>query len=397
MLDQASWHLIAPDYAALDALRRAPIPFVLWPICEKPLLAWWLDEAVRQGVPTVRIEALDRPHLIRRWLDARDFWSRSIEVEAQAGAAAAGAEVITIDGLPGMTPQASPPQSPDALLRYWFALHEEALRRRSTGMVHLDHEFAPGVWLGPGTRIAADVVFTPPCWVGSMARISNGCRIGPAAFIGPGAFIDKDVEITASIVCADTYVGAHTSLTNVAVQGGMLMDLALGVVVDVTDRFVLDSTNRSAQTPGWFERVFAAVATLPLEGLAWLAARGQNPSVCTFQLGRSKNVSTRTFPKGPLCLRRASWLRLVAAGHLRIVGILPRPAENWDTHTAETRACLEQFPAGVFALSDLYDCHFTDCPEEWIHAVYQAGSPDGVGQQLAWNSLIKIALTIPAR
>ena len=65
-----AWHLIVPEWAEFDTIWHSPLPFVLWPVCEKPLLTYWLDEAVRQGISSVSIEAVDRPHLIRRWLEA---------------------------------------------------------------------------------------------------------------------------------------------------------------------------------------------------------------------------------------------------------------------------------------------------------------------------------------
>ena len=80
-----AWHLIVPEWAEYDTIWHSPLPFVLWPVCEKPLLTYWLDEAVRQGISSVSIEAVDRPHLIRRWLEGRALWSRSIDVQAQPG------------------------------------------------------------------------------------------------------------------------------------------------------------------------------------------------------------------------------------------------------------------------------------------------------------------------
>ena len=79
------WLLIAPDWGKLDTIWRSQQPFPLWPVCEKTLLSYWLDEAVRQGVPSLSIEAVDRPDLIRNWLDKRDLWSRSIEVHSEPG------------------------------------------------------------------------------------------------------------------------------------------------------------------------------------------------------------------------------------------------------------------------------------------------------------------------
>jgi len=388
------WHLAAPDWASLDTIWRSPQPFVLWPVCDKPLLSYWLDEAVRAGVESVSIEAVDRPHLIRQWLDQRDLWSRSIEIHSKSGVNAEWTRVV-MQGLPGAD-DPPPIVSAKDLMNHWYHLQVEALRRRASGMVHLDHEYRPGVWFGPGAGASADAIFTPPCWVGSRARIGPGCRIGPHAFIGAGVILDSDVEVAEAIVLTDTYVGSHTTLKRGAVQGGLLMDFERGVGVEVVDEFVLARLGGPASSPPWFERLLAAVAMFPLEGIARLFNLGVHPSETTVQVGRSRRINLRSYPEGPLVLRRSGWLGQVAAGHLRLVGVLPRTGDDWENLPSETRSALEQAPVGVFALSDLYHCHSPGQPDEWMHAVFQAGSADGIGQRMAWKSLPHIALTTPA-
>jgi len=387
------WHLVAPDWAPLDTIWRSPQPFLLWPVCEKPLLSFWLDEAVRAGVESVSIEAVDRPHLVRQWLDQRDMWSRSIEVHPKPGGGGER-ECFLIGGLPGGE-EPGPVHTAKDLMEHWYRLQVEALRRRATGMVHLDHEYRPGIWFGPGAGAASDVIFTPPCWVGAHAKIGARCRIGPHAFVGAGVFLDEDVEVEESVVCADTYVGSHTSLKRMAAQGGLLMDFEKGIGVEVVDEFVLAHLGRSASSPPWFERLFAAVAAIPIEWIARPINRGVAPVETSMQLGRSLSVRLRTYARGPLCLRRSGWLRQVAAGNMRLVGVLPRTAEDWKTLSPDARSALEQAPAGVFALSDLYGCHSARQPDEWMHAAFQAGAPNGVGQRMARRSLLRIALATP--
>ena len=388
------WHLIAPDWASLDTIWRSPQPFLLWPVCEKPLLSYWLDAAVRAGVESVSIEAVDRPHLVRRWLDKRDMWSRSIEVHSNPGGGE-GRACFFLDRLPS-TEEKPSVHCAKELMEHWYQLQVEALRRRASGMVHLDHECQPGIWFGPGAGAAADVIFTPPCWVGSHARIGPGCRIGPHAFIGAGVFLDEDVEVEESIVCADTYVGSHTSLKRMAAQGGLLMDFERGIGVEVVDEFVLAPIGSSPSAPPWFERLFVALLGIPLEWIARLINRGTGPVETTVQTGRFQSVKLRTYARGPLCLRRSGWLRQVAAGKLRLVGVLPRSAEDWESLSPDACSALEQAPVGVFALSDLYHCHSASQPDEWMHAAFQAGAANGVGQRMARKSLLRIALTTPA-
>jgi len=387
------WNLVSPDWASLDTIWRSPLPFVLWPVCEKPLLSYWLDEAVRAGVESVSIEAVDRPHLVRQWLDQRDLWSRSIEVHSKPYANE-GWDRILLQGLP-VTDTPPVVQSAKDLMQHWYQLQVEALRRRASGMVHLDHEFRPGIWFGPGAKASADAIFTPPCWIGSLARVGPECRIGPHAFIGSGVFLDTDVEVVESVVCADTYVGSHTTLKRTAVQGGLLMDLERGVGVEVVDEFVLAPLGGPASSPPLFERLLSALAALPMEWIARLCNRGAGPYETTVRLGRSRSLKLHSYAKGPLCLRRSGWLGHVAAGKMRLVGVLPRTEDDWKGLSPDTRSALEQAPVGVFALSDLYQCHSPEQPDEWMHAVFQAGSANGTGQRMAWKSLLRIALTTP--
>lgn len=388
------WHLVAPDWAPLDTIWRSPQPFLLWPVCEKPLLSYWLDEAVRAGVESVSIEAVDRPHLVRRWLDHRDMWSRVIEVHSAPGGGE-GSERFSLDRLPS-TGKEPAVRCAKELMEHWYQLQVEALRRRASGMVHLDREYRPGVWFGPGARAADDAVFTPPCWVGSHARVGRGCRVGPHAFIGPGVFLDEDVEVAESVVCADTYVGSHTSLRRMAAQGGLLMDFERGVGVGVVDDFVLAPLGGSPSAPPWFERLIAALLAASLEPVARAMNRGPAPAEAAVQTGRFQSLKLRTYANGPLCIRRSGWLRQVAAGKLRLVGVLPRTEEDWKNLSPEARAALEQAPVGVFALSDLYHCHSASQPDEWMHAVFQAAAADGSGRRMAQKSLLRIAMTTPS-
>ena len=45
-----TWHLVVPEWSEYDTIWHSPLPFVLWPVCEKTLLTYWLDEAVRRGI-----------------------------------------------------------------------------------------------------------------------------------------------------------------------------------------------------------------------------------------------------------------------------------------------------------------------------------------------------------
>lgn len=388
-----SWRLVAPDWAEKDTIWHSTLPFVLWPVCDKALLSYWLDEAVRLGVGSVCIEALDRPHLIREWLAKRDLWSRSITVTSQAEADMDGTRLV-MDHLPWQDAP-TPPTDSLSLLSWWLSLQSEALRQRQQGTVHLDTELSPGVWVGPGAKVASDARLQAPCWIGSYARVESGCRLGPDAFVGSGCFLDKDVEMARSVVCRDSYVGAHTSLENHIVQGGLLIDLERGLAVEVSDPLLLASLDGSYTKPTWWERLAAKV----LHPFVRAAARWWNrktlPSSEEYVVGQNRKVALATYPRGPLLVRRAEWLRAVADGQFRLSGVLPRTAQQWEDLPPEVRSALAQAPVGLLAFSDLHHCHSAGDPDEWMHALYQvSGKSAGAARQLR-RSWLRLAIRTP--
>ena len=198
-----------------------------------------------------------------------------------------------------------------------------------------------------------------------------------------------------SIVCAETYVGAHISLNRMAAQGGLLMDFERGVGVEVMDEFVLSSMGSASMYPSLTERICAFFLGAPLTWIARLVNRGVPPEETICQISRSKTVCLLTYAKGPLCLRRAPWLQMVAEGKIKIFGVLPRTEEDWKKLSPEARSVLDQASVGVFALSDLYDCHSPKEADEWMHAVFQAGNPAGSTNARNWSKLFKIIFINP--
>jgi len=387
-----NWHLVAPDWAALDTVWKNPLPFVLWPVCGKPLLAYWLDEALRREAETITICATDRPHLIRRWLDLGDYWSKKIPVVT--GEPPPGGEVHRMDALPGAFPPANVGEG-QRLLEHWFSLHRGALAARKGSALLIDREISPGIWAAPGAVIDPSTKLAPPCWIGPRTRIGRGCKLGPDVFVGSRAVIDDDVEVSEAVVCEDTYIGRHTRLEQSVAQGGLLINWKLGVALNIVDDFILAGIGPDHIRPGMGERILAMLLWLPcvLAGMALNAGKASSEKVVLLARGRMLRLAT--WPRGPVILRRARWIGAVAAGHLRIVGVLPRSESEWETLPPEVRALLESSPSGVLSLSDLHGCHDPAGPDEWMHAVYQAGAHGGAGRQQALRAALVIALKNP--
>ena len=118
---QTTWKLLAPDWSALDTVWKNPLPFVLWPVGQQPLIAHWMDEAVRRGVETVELFVADRPAEVRAWLEGGAYWSRRLRLVPIASETDAPSDAECLTGLPGDESDLVPGDG-RALLQHWFAL-----------------------------------------------------------------------------------------------------------------------------------------------------------------------------------------------------------------------------------------------------------------------------------
>lgn len=386
----ATCHFEAPDFAALDTIARRPEPFALWPIGPRPLVAYWMDEAVARGARRVRILAPDRPTMLRDYFSAGDYWSCQIEVlPARPDDWPAEAEVM--DHLPG-TPATPQPGDAASLVRRWLDLNFLWVRHRPSGGVTIDRQDASGGWIGPAARVHPTAVLTAPFWIGAGAEIGARARIGPDGIVGESCVIDDDAEVVGGAALRGTYVGQHVSLRNKVADGGVLLDVHRGCRVEIGEEFILSPLGEESARPGWVER--AAAGLLALLGSILALRHGRTTQPATFLVSRGPAVAVATGASGPLIVRRRAWLYRVAAGHWRLIGILPRGETAVADLAPDVRDALVRAPVGVFSLADLHGCHAAGEGEEWLHALFQA-VPAGAGSvrivrrklwQLAWTT-----------
>jgi hypothetical protein len=395
---EKNWNLLAPDWSSLDTIWRQPLPFVLWPVGNQPLLAHWMDEAVRQGIAQIEIFVADRPAEVRRWLEGGAYWSRQVRVTPVAGEKdmPAGAASHRLDRLPGETSPVTEPADATALLTYWFEMQKHWLKYRLDALLSIDAPHADGGWTGPGAMVAASAQLLAPFWIGAHARVGEGCRIGPNAFIGRHAIIDANVEVEEAFVASDTYVGKFTRIAHAIASGQVLVDMSRGVRLELAEQFILSPVRGRRSRPGLAERLAALLCSVVLAPLALLRNAGasdwseEHVTAC-----EQETIELRTGRRGPLWMRRWPWFRQIASGHLRWIGALPRGESDFERMPAELAAQVRTARAGMFSLADLYRCSGVGDPEEWIHASYQVQGVDDALPRRLWRNLWKIAWSQP--
>lgn len=363
------WRLVAPDWSALDTIWKTSLPFVLWPVGDQPLLAHWMDAAVRAGRESVELFVADRPAEVRAQLEGGAYWSRRLKVIPIACEADAPADAIRITGLPDEEPQTLP-SAGSTLLRYWFALQKCWLARRGGDAVTLDTRHAGGGWIGAHASIHPTAKLVAPFWIGAYAKVGARCEVGPNALIGEHAVLDDHVSLREACVLPRTYLGCNTALHDAIASSSVLLNLEHGCRVDITDRFILGPVATGWWTRSAFQRAAAAALYVFLSPIAKLWCRDWDESEVATAEGAVMRL--RAGKQGPLLIRRWPWLAQVARGNMRWIGILPRPEQEWKSMPTEVATPLRTVATGIFSLADVHGCHDPGDPEEWIHAMYQA-------------------------
>ena len=390
-----SWKLLAPDWSALDTIWRNPLPFVLWPVGNQPLLAHWMDEAVRQGIEDVEIFVPDRPADVRLWLEGGAYWSRRVKITPVSRESGVPPGAQRLDRLPTDPPRTQDPANACELLQQWFEMQKRWLQERFKASPSVEEMHATGGWIGAQAIVAPSAQLIPPFWIGAAVRIGEGCRIGPHAFIGRHTIVDEEVEVENAFIGASTYVGKYTRISRAVAAGRVLVDIARCVRLELSEQFILSPVGAVNSRPGPAERLAALACSALLAPAAALFNHGrwteQRVTACENDV-----ISLRTGERGPLWMRRWPWLGHIAAGRLRWLGALPRRDEDFERMPDELAEPVRAARAGMFSLADLHGCSSVEDAEEWIHASYQVQGADPTVNRRLWKNFWKIAWSQPS-
>jgi len=353
--------LLLPDSAAIDTVRRHPLPFPLWIIGDQCLLYHWFDHAVNEGFEHVRIHVTDRPAAIRQAVKAATLWPIRLEVVTLRSAEEAPSGATTVSGLPGSNGSDVPTDE--------WALLDHARNLGTDWLEDLQADPAHDLLrIGASCRIHPGALLFPPYFIGDNVFIGPGCEIGPNAIIGSGSMLAGANRVVRSEIAPHTFLGPMTALEDCLLDGGVLFNRRHRARIDRLDSHLSSSLLPDARrtSPTWQER-----------RLARQIAKRLGPAVQadTIQLHDGHSI-----PGGlpEELTTRVRWLGEVARGKMRLFGVLPRTRAEMDRLPPEWRSALEHAPIGVFSYADCHGCHTPADPDEALHAVYQASLDDEI-------------------
>lgn len=245
--------LICPDLRPAVALLAKDTPLALAPVLGKSLLVYWIEHLALRGIHEVLVHASDRPEQVRAAVGDGSRWGVTVQVipklneslPGQAWGHAASApssetapagpeSVVALDHFPG-----HPDRKLFGSYADWFlGVRTWLPSARTPDRIGL-REIQPGVWAGLHVRIAPDVRFRAPCWLGDHVVVGARASLGPAAILENRVLVEPGARILRSVVGPDTFVGALTLLKNSLALGNILIKWQTGSSVRVPDAFLL--------------------------------------------------------------------------------------------------------------------------------------------------------------
>lgn len=268
-------------------------------------------------------------------------------------------------------------QAPDLpTLAAYHQANLAAIGGRLPGLAPAGVPRGPGLWVGGESRLPSRALRAGPCLIGARCRVAGGARLNGDVVLGDDVIVGDGARLRASLVLPHTYVGPGVEVTNAILRGNMLIRVDTGVVVHITDHWLLaDRAQRrlGGGLVGLAQRGLGLVAllgSLPLwplallatawerrdEGGPWLQPRvllGNREVTEGFEAARRRPFRVWEWQTPIPVLRRLPWLLAVVGGDLRLVGVTPLPPDLVDALLEDWERVREEAPVGLVGPTQL--------------------------------------------
>lgn len=152
----------------------------------------------------------------------------------------------------------------------YYRLNMEIVRSEMNRYLSSGYSSLDDASIGYNVITPASVTLTPPLAIG------NDCRIGAISVIGPGAvisdhvLIDRQCEISDSIILSDTYVGRNLEIKGKIVAGNRIIDPEDGTCLEIEDPWLVAQTRPKNYMRDFLRAVFGWGFALLLVAIQFL-------------------------------------------------------------------------------------------------------------------------------
>lgn len=255
-------------------------------------------------------------------------------------------------------------------ISHYYELNMTVVKQEMHRYVSSGYSSVDGASIGYNVITPPSVTLTPPFAIGNDCRIGALCSIGAGSVISDHVLIDRQCEVSDSIILSDTYVGCNLEIKGKIVSGNRIIDPSDGSFLDIEDPWLVSGTRpRKAMSDfvrlvvGWSIALAMAIVQLPpfliLYGIIRAKGRGSFVKKSIWGVA-GKQVSTYYFvaaESAPSLLRtmfygasldRFPQLLNVLSGKLWLCGQVPK-----ESAAGGYKEGSQYFPA-VFSFSDAF-------------------------------------------
>ena len=125
---------------------------------------------------------------------------------------------------------------------HYYELNMAIVKREMDRYLSSGYSSADGASIGYNVIIPPSATLIPPLAIGNDCRLGALCSIGPRTVISDHVLIDRQCELSDSIILSDTYVGRNLEIKGKIVAGNRIIDPEDGSYLDVEDPWLLAQT-----------------------------------------------------------------------------------------------------------------------------------------------------------
>lgn len=310
----------------------------------------------------------------------------------------------------------------DSLADYHRA-NLDLVRRRFRRLIPAGRELAAGLIAGRRAEVQPRSLVDGWAYVGDNSRVDSGAELRGAVVIGRDVLVDRGAKVADSVILPQSYVGEQIALSNAIIAGNTLIRVDTGVVLTITDAFLLSRLSRPgpARPTTIGGRAFGLlllVLSLPLWLLAlvacvlapnrtvvvdqpsaqevdpgaraprrfWLRERLLGNPLASPAAGNPGTERQRIFSSGRFAtcvpvLAVLPRLLAVVRGRLRLIGVAPLTPEESALCVEHWQRVREEAPVGLLGPTQLLLAADASLDERLMSDAFY------VGQRGAWKDL----------
>jgi hypothetical protein len=125
---------------------------------------------------------------------------------------------------------------------HYYQLNMEVVAGEMNRYLSSGYSSVDGAAIGTNVITPSSAILKPPLAIGNDCRIGAISSIGPDTVISDHVLIDRQSEISRSIILSDTYIGRNLEVNGKIVSGNRIIDPQDGTVLEIEDPWLVAQT-----------------------------------------------------------------------------------------------------------------------------------------------------------